>query len=146
MPAGWESLGASAVVHAAAVEASIRARGSSLAAVMSSSAPSSQRRVARIRFSVSVPVLSAQITVTEPSVSTADSRLTTAPRRASWRTPAASAKVMVGSSPSGTFATISPIEKVIAAAQPRPAASPIGTKAAPITTATAAMIQVSRRT
>jgi hypothetical protein len=68
--------------------------------------------------------LSVQITVTEPSVSTADSRFTTAPRRASSRTPAASAKVMVGSSPSGTLATISPIEKVIAALQPRPAASP----------------------
>lgn len=48
----------------------------------------------------------------------------------------------MGSRPSGTLATISPIEKVIAAAQPRPAASPTGTNA----TATAAMIQVTRRT
>jgi len=102
--------------------------------------------VTRIRFSVSVPVLSVQMTVTDPSVSTADSRFMTAPRRASCRTPEDNARVMVGSRPSGTLATISPIEKVIAAAQPRPAASPTGTNAAPTATATAAMIQVTRRT
>ncbi len=39
-----------------------------------------QSAAARIRFSVSVPVLSVQMTVVEPSVSTALSRLTTAPR------------------------------------------------------------------
>ncbi len=43
----------------------------------------------RIRFSVNVPVLSVQITSVEPRVSTALSRLTTAPRRASSRTPIA---------------------------------------------------------
>ena len=42
-----------------------------------------QTATTRMRFSVSVPVLSVQITVVEPSVSTALSRLTSAPRRAS---------------------------------------------------------------
>ena len=45
-----------------------------------------QTRTARMRFSVRVPVLSVQITLVEPSVSTALSRLTSAPRRASSRT------------------------------------------------------------
>jgi hypothetical protein len=44
-----------------------------------------------------VPVLSVQITVVDPSVSTALSRLTAAPRRAGARTPTASAGVIVGS-------------------------------------------------
>ena len=77
----------------------------------------SRRCTARIRFSVSVPVLSVQITVVEPSVSTALRRLTSAPRRASPATPTASASVIVGSSPSGTFATISPIAKVNASSE-----------------------------
>ena len=79
--------------------------------------PRSRIVVTRIRFSVSVPVLSVQITVVEPSVSTALSRLTTAPRRASSRTPTASASVIVGSRPSGTLATSRPMAKVNAAAQ-----------------------------
>ena len=44
-----------------------------------------QTAVGRMRFSVSVPVLSVQITSVVPSVSTALSRLTSAPRRASAR-------------------------------------------------------------
>ena len=75
----------------------------------SSTAPAAvQMLVTRMRFSVRVPVLSVQITVVEPSVSTALSRLTSAPRRASTRTPTASASVIVGSSPSGTLATKKP--------------------------------------
>ena len=62
-----------------------------------------------IRPSVSVPVLSVQMTSVEPSVSTAVSRLTSARRAAIRRTPTASASVIVGSSPSGTLATSSPI-------------------------------------
>ena len=46
------------------------------------------------------------MTAVEPSVSTALRRLTSAPRRASSRTPTASASVSVGSSPSGTLATM----------------------------------------
>ena len=85
-----------------------------------------------IRFSVSVPVLSVQITVVEPSVSTAQSRLTRAPRRASWRTPTASASVIVGRRPSGTFATIRPIANVSASSSGSPATSqPSGRNARP---------------
>ena len=77
----------------------------------------------RIWFSVNVPVLSEQITVVDPSVSIADSRLTSAPERASSRTPIASASVIVGSSPSGTLATISPIAKLAASVKGSPASS-----------------------
>ena len=99
-----------------------------------------------IRFSVSVPVLSVQITVVEPSVSTADSRLTSAPRLASRRTPIASARVIVGSRPSGTFPSSSPIANEIEPASERPARIPSGTNAAPIAIATTAMIQATLRT
>nr|BFE71883.1 hypothetical protein GCM10020092_051840 [Actinoplanes digitatis] len=99
-----------------------------------------------MRFSVRVPVLSVQMTVVEPRVSTAERRLTTAPLRASRRTPTASARVMMGSRPSGTFATIRPMEKLIAALQPSPAHTPMGRNATPAVTATTAMIHVARRT
>ena len=112
----------------------------------STSRPGSQTLVTRILFSVSVPVLSVQITVVDPSVSTADRRLTTAPRRARSRTPTASARVMVGSSPSGTLATISPIANVAAAAQPKPAATPAGKNTSPDPTATNAINQATRLT
>ena len=61
-----------------------------------------------MRPSVRVPVLSVQITSVEPSVSTAVSRFRSALRRAIRRTPTASARVMVGSRPSGTLATSRP--------------------------------------
>ncbi len=54
-----------------------------------------------ISFRVSVPVLSLQMTVVEPSVSTADSRRTTAPRRAMRWTPTASAIVIATGQPLG---------------------------------------------
>ena len=102
--------------------------------------------VTRIRFSVRVPVLSVQITEVDPRVSTALSRLTRAPRRAISRTPTASARVIVGSSPSGTLATSSPIAKLAAAATPSPAARPIGKNAIPAPTATNAISVVARLT
>ena len=74
-----------------------------------------------MRFSVSVPVLSVQMTVVEPSVSTALRRFTSAPRRARVRTPTASASVIVGSSPSGTFATSRPMAKTSASPNGSPA-------------------------
>ena len=60
----------------------------------------------------------------EPSVSTALSRLTRAPRRASVATPTASASVIVGSSPSGTLATIRPIAKLNASFERQPGDEP----------------------
>ena len=142
----------SALVQDAAAYAT--ARTSSFAAAVSAAfAPSSrstspasvQIRVARIRFSVSVPVLSVQITAAAPSVSTALSRFTSAPRRASAATPTASASVIVGNSPSGTFATIMPIAKLKASCSGSPATSqPIGRNATPTTTATSAISQATR--
>ena len=60
--------------------------------------------------------------VVDPSVSTAESRFTSAPRRAMARTPTANATVIVSSSPSGTFAASRPTAKTTVAAQPGPAA------------------------
>ena len=57
-----------------------------------------------MRFSVMVPVLSAQITDVEPRLSTAGSRRTSAPERASRQRPAASATVVTAGKPSGIAA------------------------------------------
>ncbi|GAA1222278.1 hypothetical protein GCM10009665_10640 [Kitasatospora nipponensis] len=102
--------------------------------------------VTRIRFSVSVPVLSVQTTLVEPSVSTAESRFTTAPRRARARTPAARARVTVGSRPSGTLATSRPIANVIVAVSDSPEARPSGTNATPTPTAITAISRATRLT
>ncbi len=64
--------------------------------------------VAVISLRVSVPVLSEQITVTEPSVSTAGRRRTIARLRAIVRVPMASTMVTIAGSPSGMAATASP--------------------------------------
>ena len=105
-----------------------------------------QIRSTRIRFSVSVPVLSVQITVVAPSVSTALSRLTRAPPRASRRTPSASASVIVGSSPSGTLATSRPIANISASWKGSPANMPMGRTRCPATTAIRAISHATRRT
>ena len=60
-----------------------------------------------MRFSVSVPVLSVQMTETEPSVSTAGSRRTSARRVAMRRAPSASEMVTTAGRPSGMAATAS---------------------------------------
>ena len=86
-----------------------------------SSTPATQSALTLILPSVSVPVLSVQITSVEPSVSTAVSRLTRARRAAIRRTPPARDSVIVGSSPSGTFATSSPTANVTAASSESPA-------------------------
>jgi hypothetical protein len=59
-----------------------------------------------ISFFVSVPVLSLQMMLVDPSVSTAARRRTMAPRRAMRCMPTASAMVMATGSPSGTIDTI----------------------------------------
>ena len=114
---------------------------------MSSVCGAVQIAVTCIRFSVSVPVLSVQITFVEPSVSTALRRLTTAPRRTSSRTPTASASVITGSRPSGTLPTSSPTANTTASEMERPAPNTaIGTNAAPVTNAIKAISQATRRT
>lgn len=62
-----------------------------------------------ISLRVSVPVLSEQMTVTDPSVSTAGSLRTIADRVAMCRTPRASVMVTTAGSPSGTAATAKPM-------------------------------------
>src|SRR5581483_3194034 len=133
--AAWVPSASSAVLHSAAAAASVSWSPSGLHAI-----------VTCILFCVSVPVLSVQMTDVEPSVSTADRRLTRAPRRAMSRTPTASASVIVGSSPSGTFATSRPMAKLIAAANVSPAARPIGRNAMPAPTATNAISRATRLT
>ncbi len=64
-----------------------------------------QTRSTDILFSVSVPVLSVQITDTDPSVSTAGSLRTRALRRAIRRAPKARAMVTTAGRPSGIAAT-----------------------------------------
>ncbi len=99
-----------------------------------------------IRFWVRVPVLSVQMTEVDPRVSTADRRLTRAPRLAMSRTPTARASVIVGSSPSGTLATSRAMAKLAAAASVSPAASPTGRNAIPAPTATSAISHATRLT
>jgi hypothetical protein len=97
--------------------------------------------------SVSVPVLSVQITSVEPSVSTAVSRLTSARRAAIRLTPPASDRVIVGNSPSGTFATSRPIANVTAAASESPASVvPAAKNSSPAATAIAAINHATRLT
>ena len=67
--------------------------------------PPDHSRSTRIRFCVSVPVLSEQMTVTDPSASTAGSRRTRALRRAIFPAPIASATVTTAGSASGMAAT-----------------------------------------
>ena len=99
----------------------LRAPGSGGGRASSASEPAPlQTAVTRMRFSVSVPVLSVQITSVEPSVSTALRRFTTAPWRTRSRTPTASARVITGSSPSGTLPTSSPIANTTASASGQP--------------------------
>ena len=100
-----------------------------------------------MRFSVSVPVLSVQITSVEPSVSTALRRLTSAPRRASSRTATASASVITGSSPSGTLPSSRPTAKTMLFLGDRPAPKiATGTNATAIAIAIAAINQATLRT
>ena len=100
-----------------------------------------------MRFWVSVPVLSVQTTVVDPSVSTALSRFTSAPLRARLRTPTARASVIVGSRPSGTLATSSPIANAMLSAVDSPAPRmPSGMNATPTATATPAITQATVRT
>ena len=70
----------------------------------SSSRPLAKTFRTVISFRVSVPVLSEQMTVVQPSVSTAGSRRMIARRRAARCTPMASAPVTTAASASGTAA------------------------------------------
>ena len=77
-----------------------------------------------MRFSVSVPVLSVQITVVAPSVSTAAKRSTTTSRRAMRHMPRASAMVATIGKPSGMAATARAMAASIMSMRSRPPAMP----------------------
>jgi hypothetical protein len=85
--------------------------------------PPAEIPVTTMRFWVSVPVLSEQITVAQPSVSTLARSLTMALRLAMRDTPMASDRVTVGMRPSGTLATKIPMQNTKACTKPRPATS-----------------------
>ena len=99
-------------------------------------------RCAVIWFSVSVPVLSVQITVVAPSVSTDDRRRTSALRFAIRCVASASESVTVGSSPSGTSATVTPIANTKRSVRPIPASVATTKNSPPIATASSATIRV----
>ncbi len=80
-----------------------------------------------IAFAVSVPVLSVQITVVLPRVSTAGSRRMIALRRAIRATPIASVTVTAAGSPSGIAPTARATAAVIIAANGSPRSIPTTT-------------------
>ena len=88
-----------------------------------------------MRFCVSVPVLSVQITVVAPRVPIAGKRRMSTLRRAMRRVASTRASVSVGSSPSGTMATMMPIAKMKAFQNGTPLNRPTPKKSTPISTA-----------
>ena len=96
------------------------------------------RRRATMFPSVKVPVLSVPRTVTEPSVSTAGSRLISALRADIRRAPSASARVTTAGSDSGTAATTRLIAAITISSVGWPRASPSASTIAHSATATAA--------
>ena len=87
------------------------------------------------------------MTFVEPRVSTALSRFTTAPRRTRSLAPTARARVITGSSPSGTRPTRRPTAKTIESDIESPATSvAIGMKAIAPPTAIRAISQATFRT
>ena len=93
-----------------------------------------------MRFCVSVPVLSVQMTDAHPSVSTLGRWRTSVCRFAMRRAAMAIASVTVGSSPSGTFATMMPMAKTrLTRSGQADELRRSRTRAAPIATASAAI-------
>ena len=88
--------GAAALLHSAAYRST---------SPVSARSSADRTFVTVMRFCVSVPVLSEQITVAAPSVSTAGSRVRIAPRFAMRCTPSESTTVTIAGSPSGIAAT-----------------------------------------
>ena len=126
---------------ATACDSSLASRSGPVAAV--------QTPVTVIRFSVSVPVLSVQMTFVEPEcLDRAQALDERAPPGEHADADGQGKRDRRASRPSGTLATSSPIANMTASAtgQPGPEASPSGTNAKPTTTATTAISQATRRT
>jgi hypothetical protein len=112
-------------------------------AASSSRSPFSTTASACMRFSVRVPVLSVQITVVEPKVSTAGRcRIRTFLRAMRWAA-MASESVTVGNSPSGTFATMMPMAKIKLAQNGKPIARPRAKNTTPSTTESTATTRLT---
>ncbi len=92
-----------------------------------------------ISLRVSVPVLSLQITVVQPRVSTAASLRTTARRRAMRCTPTASAMVIATGRPSGTMPTTWLMATSAIVAKGSPCTTPMRLTTTNITAAAAMM-------
>jgi hypothetical protein len=97
-----------------------------------------------IRFSVRVPVLSVQMTVADPSVSTAGRCRTTVCRLAIRFDAMAMASVTVGSSPSGTLATMMPMANTKLCQNDRLSTCPITKQSAPRSVARHATRRLNR--
>ena len=97
-----------------------------------------------MRFCVSVPVLSQQMVVVEPSASTAGRWRTSALRLAMRCVAIASDSVTVGSRPSGTLATMMPMAKRTFSHGGSPSAWPMKNSAMPMPVASAATMRDRR--
>ena len=106
--------------------------------------PATSKIVTVIRFCVSVPVLSEQITVTDPNVSTAVSLRTSALRCNIRCEPSASATVTTAANPSGIAATaiLMPVSSSTSKSSPR--SSPSTTTSTIIASATTASTRPRR--
>ena len=103
-----------------------------------------QTSTAFIRFWVSVPVLSVQMKVVEPRVSTASRFRTSALRCAIRCAPTARDSVTVGSRPSGTSATITPMANRNASRQEMPTKRESTKNSTPMPRAIAAVMRTIR--
>ena len=121
-----------------------RPKGSYPAPSTVTAAAGVQRLSTVIWFSVSVPVLSVQMTVVSPSVSTDESRRTRALRPAMRWVAIARERVTVGSRPSGMSATITPIANRKRSARLMPPMPASRKKAAPMAIARTATMRVTR--
>ena len=114
------------------------ARGSSVRSPTSTAgAPGTQVRRTLMRFCVSVPVLSEQMTEVEPSVSTAGSLRMRACLCAMLRTPRVSVRVTMSCRVSGTAATARETAASIMAQNSSPCRRPVASSATAASTATA---------
>ena len=103
-----------------------------------------QTSTAFIRFWVNVPVLSVQMKVVEPRVSTASRFRTSALRWAIRCAPTARDSVTVGSRPSGTSATITPMANKKASRQEIPTSRDSTKNSTPMPRAIAAVMRTIR--
>ena len=118
--------------------------GSYPASLATADPPGSHAVTIVIWFRVSVPVLSVQMNVVDPSVSTLSRLRTSTCRRAICSAPHASDKVTVGSRPSGTSATVTPMAKTNPSAAGLPSRSESTKKSPPTPTAMPATVRTRR--